>query len=393
MIPARCKDGPSGPLSTFRGRASVPGTGRCEPRRVPGLAVRGEHLGEPAAPTPPSGGLSHFFVDIVNPAFTGRSYGGRALVKRVLLASPRGFCAGVERAVDTVERALRLYGRPVYVRKQIVHNKHVVGDLEQQGAIFVDSIDEVPEGATLVFSAHGVSPAVREAADQRKLQTIDATCPLVTKVHTQARRYAEAGYAIAFIGHAGHEEVEGTMGEAPDAIVLVESIEDARTVVLPDDRPLAYITQTTLSIDETHEIIDVLRSRYPRIVAPTKEDICYATSNRQWAVKELLEVSDLLLVIGSRNSSNSKRLVEVAHAAGVASQLVDDAAEIDPAWLDGVETVALTSGASAPERLVRDVCDWFRARGVDDISEFSSAFEDVVFRLPVELRRAERSAA
>src|SRR3954468_3098160 len=281
----------------------------------------------------------------------------RAVVKRVLLASPRGFCAGVERAVDTVERALRLYGPPVYVRKQIVHNKHVVNDLELRGAIFVDSVYDVPTGATLVFSAHGIAPAVREAADERKLQTIDATCPLVTKVHTQARRYAEAGYAIAFIGHAGHEEVEGTMGEAPESMVLVESVADARTVELPEDRPLAYITQTTLSIDETHEIIDVLRSRYPRIVAPTKEDICYATSNRQWAVKELLDVSDLLLVIGSRNSSNSKRLVEVAHAAGVAAELVDDASEIDEAWLEGVETVGLTSGASAPERLVLEVCE------------------------------------
>jgi 4-hydroxy-3-methylbut-2-en-1-yl diphosphate reductase len=315
------------------------------------------------------------------------------VVKRVLLASPRGFCAGVERAVDTVERALRLYGRPVYVRKQIVHNKHVVEDLERQGAVFVDSVAEVPQGATLVFSAHGVSPAVRDEADRRKLQTIDATCPLVTKVHTQARRYADAGYAIAFIGHAGHEEVEGTTGEAPDAVVLVESVEDARVVELPRDRPLAYITQTTLSIDETREIIDVLRERYPQIEAPAKEDICYATSNRQWAVKELLDVADVLLVIGSRNSSNSKRLVEVARAAGVPSYLVDDASEIDPAWLDGVSTVALTSGASAPERLVREVCDWFRTLGVDDISEFSSAFEDVVFRLPVELRRAERSAA
>jgi 4-hydroxy-3-methylbut-2-enyl diphosphate reductase len=212
-------------------------------------------------------------------------------------------------------------------------------------------------------------------------------------VHTQARRYADAGYAIAFIGHAGHEEVEGTTGEAPDAVVLVESVEDARRVELPRDRPLAYITQTTLSIDETREIIDVLRERYPQIEAPAKEDICYATSNRQWAVKELLELADVLLVIGSRNSSNSKRLVEVARAAGVPAYLVDDASEIDPAWLDDASTVALTSGASAPERLVRDVCDWFRARGIDDISEFSSAFEDVVFRLPVELRRAERSAA
>jgi 4-hydroxy-3-methylbut-2-en-1-yl diphosphate reductase len=315
------------------------------------------------------------------------------MVRRVLLASPRGFCAGVERAVDTVERALRLYGAPVYVRKQIVHNKHVVEDLERRGAIFVDSVYEVPANATLVFSAHGVSPAVRDAAGTRRLNTIDATCPLVTKVHTQARRYADAGYAIAFIGHAGHEEVEGTFGEAPDAIVLVESVEDARRVELPRDRPLAYITQTTLSIDETREIVDVLRARYPEIVAPAKEDICYATSNRQWAVKELLEEVELLLVIGSRNSSNSKRLVEVARSVGVASQLVDDVSEIDEAWLDGVETVGVTSGASAPERLVQDVCDWFRAQGVTDVSEFSSAFEDVVFRLPVELRRAQRSSA
>jgi 4-hydroxy-3-methylbut-2-enyl diphosphate reductase len=315
------------------------------------------------------------------------------MVRRVLLAAPRGFCAGVERAVDTVERALRLYGAPVYVRKQIVHNKHVVEDLERQGAVFVDTVGEVPNGATLVFSAHGVSPAVRDAAGTRRLNTIDATCPLVTKVHTQARRYADAGYTIAFVGHAGHEEVEGTMGEAPEAIVLVESADDARTVELPADGPLAYITQTTLSIDETRSIIDILRARYPRIVAPAKEDICYATTNRQRAVKELLECVDLLLVIGSKNSSNSVRLVEVARAAGVAAHLVDDAAEIDERWLDGVDIVGVTSGASAPERLVRDLCDWFRMRGIDDISEFSSAFEDVVFRLPVELRRAQRSAA
>ena len=311
------------------------------------------------------------------------------MVSRVLLASPRGFCAGVERAVDTVERALRLYGAPVYVRKQIVHNKHVVEDLERRGAIFVDSVHEVPHGSTLVFSAHGISPAVRDEAGARRLNTIDATCPLVTKVHTQARRYAAAGYAIAFIGHAGHEEVEGTMGEAPHAVVLVESVEDARTVELPDG-PLAYITQTTLSIDETREIVDVLRARYPSIVAPAKEDICYATTNRQRAVKELVDECDVLLVIGSRNSSNSKRLVEVAHAAGVDAHLVDDAGEIDERWLDGADTVGLTSGASAPERLVRDVCNWFRSRGVDDISEHGSEREDVVFRLPVELRRAQR---
>jgi 4-hydroxy-3-methylbut-2-en-1-yl diphosphate reductase len=311
----------------------------------------------------------------------------------VLLAAPRGYCAGVERAVDAVERALAKHGSPVYVRKQIVHNIHVVRDLEAKGAIFVDEETEAPPGAVVVLSAHGVAPEVYANADARGLNVIDATCPLVTKVHTQARRYAEAGFAIAFIGHAGHEEVEGTFGEAPNATVLVESVEDARTVELPRDRPLAYITQTTLSLDETREIIDVLRTRYPEIQAPAKEDICYATTNRQWAVKEMLDAVELLLVIGSRNSSNSKRLVEVAHSLGVPSYLVDDASEIDEAWLDGVETVGVTSGASAPERLVREVCDWFRARGVADIAEFSSAFEDVVFRLPVELRRAARSAA
>jgi 4-hydroxy-3-methylbut-2-enyl diphosphate reductase len=315
------------------------------------------------------------------------------LVKRVLLASPRGYCAGVERAVDTVERALRLYGRPVFVRKQIVHNSHVVRELEALGAVFVDSVDDVPEGSTVVFSAHGVAPAVHAAAEARRLTTIDATCPLVTKVHTQARRYAQAGYSIVFIGHGGHEEVEGTMGEAPDAIVLVESAADAEALELPAGRPLAYITQTTLSVDETHEIVDVLKRRFPRIEGPAKEDICYATSNRQWAVKELLDEVDLLLVIGSSNSSNSKRLVEVARAAGVSSYLIDDANEIDPTWVEGVETVGVTSGASAPERLVQDVCDWFRARGVSDVSEHRSAHEDVVFRVPVELRRAERSAA
>jgi 4-hydroxy-3-methylbut-2-en-1-yl diphosphate reductase len=315
------------------------------------------------------------------------------LVKRVLLASPRGYCAGVERAVDTVERALRLYGAPVFVRKQIVHNIHVVRELEALGAVFVDSIGDVPEGATVVFSAHGVAPGVRAAAEARRLTTIDATCPLVTKVHTQARRYAEAGYSIVFIGHEGHEEVEGTMGEAPDAIVLVESVADAEALELPTGRRLAYITQTTLSVDETHEIVEVLKRRFPSIEGPAREDICYATSNRQWAVKELLDDVDLLLVIGSSNSSNSRRLVEVAHTAGVASYLIDDANEIEPAWVDGVETVGVTSGASAPERLVRDVCDWFRARGVSDVSEHRSAHEDVVFRVPVELRRAERSAA
>jgi 4-hydroxy-3-methylbut-2-en-1-yl diphosphate reductase len=314
------------------------------------------------------------------------------LVKRVLLASPRGYCAGVERAVDTVERALKLYGAPVYVRKQIVHNSHVVQALRAQGAIFVESVEDVPKGATLVFSAHGIAPAVREAARKRGLVSIDATCPLVTKVHTQARRYAAGGYRLVFIGHAGHEEVEGTTGEAPDRIVLVESVADVEALDLPPG-PLAYITQTTLSVDETREIIAALRRRFPHIEGPAKEDICYATTNRQRAVKELADEVELLLVIGSRNSSNSKRLVEVARNAGVESYLVDDVREIDEQWLVGVETAGITSGASAPERLVGEVCDWFRARGVTDISEHRPVAEDVVFKLPVELRRAERSAA
>jgi 4-hydroxy-3-methylbut-2-en-1-yl diphosphate reductase len=319
-------------------------------------------------------------------------YPPRALVKRVILASPRGYCAGVERAVETVERALALYGAPVYVRKQIVHNSHVVRELEAGGAVFVDSVHEVPEGAPVVFSAHGVAPAVRDAAARRRLVAIDATCPLVTKVHTQARRYAEQGYRIVLIGHGGHEEVEGTTGEAPDAIVLVQSVDDAERIALTGAR-IAYITQTTLSVDETREIIAVLRRRFPQIEGPAREDICYATTNRQRAVKELLDEVDVLLVVGSRNSSNSMRLVEVARAAGKDAHLVDDASQIDERWIAGADVVGVTSGASAPERLVRGVCDWFRARGVRDIGELKSEHEDVAFRLPVELRRAERSAA
>ncbi|MFL5980762.1 MAG: 4-hydroxy-3-methylbut-2-enyl diphosphate reductase [Gaiellaceae bacterium] len=315
------------------------------------------------------------------------------MVSRVLLASPRGFCAGVERAVETVERALSLYGAPVYVRKQIVHNRHVVRELEDRGAMFVEDERDAPLGATLVLSAHGVAPSVYAHAAERGLQTIDATCPLVTKVHVQARRYAADGHIVVLIGHAGHEEVVGTMGEAPDATVLVQSVDEAESLALPDDAPVAYITQTTLSVDETTEIVDVLKRRFPHIRGPQREDICYATSNRQWAVKELLAEVDLLLVIGSRNSSNSNRLVDVAHAAGTPSYLIDDETEIDERWLDGVDTVGITSGASAPERLVKSVCDWFRAYGVDDISPYSSVYEDVVFRLPVELRRAETPAA
>jgi 4-hydroxy-3-methylbut-2-enyl diphosphate reductase len=309
------------------------------------------------------------------------------VIKRVLLASPRGYCAGVERAVETVERLLDLHGPPIYVRKQIVHNAHVVRELEQRGAIFVESETEVPEGATVVLSAHGVAPSVYENAKTRRLNTIDATCPLVTKVHVEARRYASDGYEIALIGHESHEEVVGTTGEAPDAIVLIQTVEDAERVEFTDPERVAYITQTTLSVDETSEIISVLRRRFPAIRAPKRDDICYATSNRQWAVKDLLAETDLLLVIGSRNSSNSNRLVEVARAGGVAAHLIDDETDIEEAWLDGVETVGITSGASAPEKLVTRVCDWFRARGVESIEPFTSIEEDVVFRLPVELRR------
>jgi 4-hydroxy-3-methylbut-2-enyl diphosphate reductase len=298
-----------------------------------------------------------------------------AMVKRVLLASPRGYCAGVERAVETVELALEHFGAPIYVRKQIVHNAHVVRDLEARGAIFVESEEEAPEGSTIVFSAHGVAPRVHERAAARSLNTIDATCPLVTKVHVQARRYANAGYTIVLIGHAGHEEVEGTMGEAPDSTVLVESVEDAERLDLPADAKVAYITQTTLSVDETAEIIGVLRRRFPDIYAPKKEDICYATSNRQWAVKEMIEHID------------SNRLVEVARAAGVAAHLIDDERDIDETWLDAAEIVGVTSGASAPEKLVERVCDWFRARGVTEIEPYRMVDEDVTFKLPVELRR------
>jgi 4-hydroxy-3-methylbut-2-enyl diphosphate reductase len=309
------------------------------------------------------------------------------MVRKVLLASPRGYCAGVERAVETVEKALELYGPPVYVRKQIVHNLHVVRDLEARGAVFVDEETEVPEGETVVFSAHGVAPSVHANAVLRQLNTIDATCPLVTKVHVQARRYAADGYTVVLVGHEGHEEVVGTLGEAPDAMVLVESVADVDALTFPEDQKLAYVTQTTLSVDETSEIITALRNRFPSIYAPKKEDICYATSNRQWAVKEMLGEIELLLVIGSRNSSNSNRLVEVARAGGIASHLIDDETEIDEAWTEGVEIAGVTSGASAPEKLVERVCDWFRARGVTEIEPYRLVDEDVEFRLPVELRR------
>jgi 4-hydroxy-3-methylbut-2-enyl diphosphate reductase len=315
------------------------------------------------------------------------------VIRRVLLASPRGFCAGVERAVQTVELALEHHRQPVYVRHQIVHNQHVVSDLEARGAIFVETEEDVPEGETVVFSAHGVAPSVHERSAARRLKTIDATCPLVTKVHVQARRYAAEGYVVVLIGHAGHEEVVGTMGEAPESIVLVESVEDVERLDYGEDDRLAYITQTTLSVDETTGIIAALRARFPSIRGPKKDDICYATSNRQWAVKEMLEHIDVLLVIGSKNSSNSNRLVEVARAGGVDAYLIDDDSDIDPEWLVDAETVGVTSGASAPEKLVESVCDWFRARGVEDIQPYRMVDEDVTFKLPVELRRELELAA
>jgi 4-hydroxy-3-methylbut-2-en-1-yl diphosphate reductase len=306
--------------------------------------------------------------------------------KRVLLAAPRGYCAGVDRAVQTVERALEHYGSPVYVRKEIVHNKHVVEELSKRGAVFVEEETEVPEGEMVVFSAHGVAPAVHENAAARKLRTIDATCPLVTKVHVEARRFAADGYTIVMIGHEGHEEVEGTTGEAPDSIVLVQTAEEVKELEVPDPERVAFITQTTLSVDETAEIIAALRAKFPAIVSSKSDDICYATTNRQIAVKQLARECDLVLVIGSTNSSNSNRLVEVAREHGAASHLIDNHAQVREEWLVGVETVGITSGASAPEELVARLVDLFRERGAEEVSELRTVHEDVRFMLPKKIR-------
>jgi 4-hydroxy-3-methylbut-2-enyl diphosphate reductase len=309
-------------------------------------------------------------------------------VEKLLLAAPRGYCAGVDRAVQTVERALEIHGAPVYVRKQIVHNKHVVEQLGERGAIFVEEQTEVPEGAVCVFSAHGIAPSVRSGAAERGLVTIDATCPLVTKVHREAVRFAEDGYTIVLVGHDGHEEVEGTMGEAPDRIVLVQSEEDVDALEVDDEERVAYITQTTLAVDETSAIIARLRERFPAIVGPKTDDICYATTNRQAAVKQMAHSCDLMLVIGSRNSSNSVRLVEVARDCGTEAHLIDNAGEVQEEWLEGRHVVGISSGASAPENLVAELIDFFRARGVQDISEFDVVREDVRFMLPKQIREA-----
>jgi len=309
-------------------------------------------------------------------------------VDKLYLAAPRGYCAGVDRAVQTVERALDLYGAPVYVRKEIVHNKHVVEELRERGAIFVEEETEVPEGATVVFSAHGVAPSVHANAEARQLRTIDATCPLVTKVHVEARKFAAHGYTIVLIGHSGHEEVEGTMGEAPDRIVLVESLEDVDRLEVDDPSKMAYISQTTLSVDETRDIILRLRERFPQITGPRTDDICYATTNRQMAVRQMARECDLVLVIGSRNSSNSNRLVEVARDHGADSYLIDNASQVREEWLEGKRVVGITSGASAPEQLVQGLVDFFRSHGTTDISEFEVIQEDVRFMLPKEIRTA-----
>jgi 4-hydroxy-3-methylbut-2-en-1-yl diphosphate reductase len=313
---------------------------------------------------------------------------------RVLLARPRGYCAGVERAVQTVERALETYGPPIYVRRQIVHNLHVVRSLEEQGAIFVQENDEVPEGAIVVFSAHGVAPSVHEQAAQRELRTIDATCPLVTKVHLEARRFAADDYDIVLIGHAGHEEVVGTTGQAPEHMHLVDNTDEAATVRVRDPERVAYLSQTTLSVDETTTTVAALRARFPALQGPPSDDICYATQNRQAAVKSIAAKCQLVLVVGSRNSSNSVRLTEVALEAGAtASYLVDEAADIDPRWLVGVETVGLTSGASVPEELVDGVLGYLGEHGFADVDVFTEVEESLLFALPPELRRDMKAKA
>ena len=313
--------------------------------------------------------------------------------RAVLLAAPRGYCAGVDRAVITVEKALDLYGAPVYVRKQIVHNKHVVSNLESRGAVFVEELEEVPRGATVVFSAHGVSPEVHKQAGERSLKTIDATCPRVTKGHHEARRFAADDYDILLIGHAGHEEVEGTAGEAPEHIQLVQTPADVASIEVRDPSKVSWLSQTTLSVDETMTIVDAIRERFPLLLDPPSDDICYATQNRQMAVKEISVAADLVIVVGSGNSSNSVRLVEVALEAGAkASYRVDDASEIQESWLEGVETVSVTSGASVPEELVDGVLSFLAERGYPDAQAVHTAEESLIFALPPELRRDIRAA-
>lgn len=307
------------------------------------------------------------------------------MVEKVVLASPRGFCAGVVRAIDVVNLALDVYDEPLYVRREIVHNPHVVDSLRNKGVIFIDELDEVPPGRRVIFSAHGVSPEVWRQAGERSLKVIDATCPLVTKVHLEARRFAARGYSIVLIGHPGHEEVEGTMGEAPEHMVLVSTVEEVERLELPDPGKVAYLTQTTLSLNDTRIIVEALRRRFPAIEAPPTEDICYATQNRQEAVRQLAERSDLILVVGAHNSSNSNRLVEEARQRGVRSELINDVSAVDEAWLESVRVVGLTSGASAPETLVEAVIEFFLLRGAS-VETLETRRESVQFALPSNLR-------
>ncbi len=314
-----------------------------------------------------------------------------AITRKILLLRPRGFCAGVVRAIDVVKIALNLYGAPIYVRKEIVHNKHVVEELRAAGAIFVEELSEVPEGARVIFSAHGVAPVVRDEAVARKLQFIDATCPLVTKVHLEAVRFAKKGYTIVLIGHKDHDEVIGTLGEAPESTVLVSTVEDVDLLKVKDPEKISYITQTTLSLDETKEIVDRLKECYPKIQGPAAQDICYATENRQLAVKAVAPMCQLLLVVGSQNSSNSRRLVEVCEKTGVASYLIDDLSEVKPEWLKDVETVAVTAGASAPENLVERLIAHLHGAGFESLEEVEIKEENVRFQLPVELQTVARA--
>jgi len=311
--------------------------------------------------------------------------------KKIILLTPRGFCAGVVRAIDVVKIALDLYGAPIYVRKEIVHNRHVVEDLRTSGAIFVEELDEVPSGARVIFSAHGVSPAVRKDAKERQLQVIDATCPLVTKVHLEAVKFARKGFTIVLIGHKDHDEVIGTLGEAPESTVLVSSPEDVDRLEVEDPERVSYITQTTLSLDETRDIVARLKKRFPRIQGPAAQDICYATENRQLAVKAVAPLCELLLVVGSRNSSNSRRLVEVCQKDGVPAYLIDDLSEVRPEWLEGVNTVAVTAGASAPENLVEELIGSLREAGYRTLEEMEIKEEDVRFNLPAELARVQNN--
>ena len=308
-------------------------------------------------------------------------------IKKIILLRPRGFCAGVVRAIDVVKIALDLYGAPIYVRKEIVHNKHVVDELRRSGAIFVEELNEVPEGARVIFSAHGVAPSVREEAIERNLQVIDATCPLVTKVHLEAVKFAKKDYTIVLIGHKDHDEVTGTLGEAPEATVLVSTVEDVDRLTVRDPERVSFITQTTLSLDETKDIVTRLRERFPKIQGPAAQDICYATENRQLAVKAVVPLCQLLLVVGSQNSSNSRRLVEVCEKMGIPAHLIDDLSEVKPEWLEGVETVAVTAGASAPENLVEELLGSLRGRGYGELEEMEIKEEDVRFNLPAELSR------